>query len=63
MKTTLNNNNNNNNNNAVPVDFGLKLKESENRDRYIDLARELKKSLEHERDSDTSSNWCTRINR
>ena len=48
-----NNNNNNNNNNkkrtcrivdfAVPADHRVKLKESEKIDKYLDLARELKK--------------------
>ena len=28
---------------AVPADHGIKLKESEKRDKYLDLARELKK--------------------
>ena len=28
---------------AVPVDHGVKLKESEKKDKYLDLARELKK--------------------
>ena len=28
---------------AVPADHGVKLKESEKRDKYLDLARELKK--------------------
>ena len=42
---------------AVPADHWVKLKESENRDKYLDLARELKKTLEHKRDSDTNCNW------
>ena len=28
---------------AVPIDHGVKLKESEKKDKYLDLARELKK--------------------
>ena len=28
---------------AVPVDYGIKLKECEKKDKYLDLARELKK--------------------
>ena len=34
----------------------LKLKESEKKDKYLDLARELK-PMEHESDSDTKCNW------
>ena len=47
------------------VDFGilaahrLKLKESEKRDKYLDLVRELKKTMEHEGDNDTNCNWDT----
>ena len=44
---------------AVPVDHRVKLKESE-RVKYIDLARELKKSMEHKSDGDTNYNWCAR---
>ena len=50
----INNNNNNNNNNkkrtckivdcAVPADYRIKLKECEKKDKYFDLARELKKN-------------------
>ena len=40
----------------VPVDQRIKLKESEKRDKYIDLARELK-SIEHEGCRDTNCNW------
>ena len=36
-----------------PADHKDKLKESEKRDKYLDLARELKKTVEHESDSDT----------
>ena len=43
------------------VDFGIpvKLKESERRDKYDDLARELKKTMEHESDVGTHCNWCS----
>ena len=53
MKKSVNNNNNKNNNNnnnnnnvdfAVPADHRIKLKEREKRNKYLDLARELKKS-------------------
>ena len=44
---------------VVTVDDRIELKESEKRDEYVDFARELKKTMEHEVDGDTSSNWCT----
>ena len=31
---------------AVPADYGVKLKESEKKDKYLDLVRELKKKME-----------------
>ena len=43
----LNNNNNNNNNNsdnAVPADHRIKVKESEKKDKYLELFRGLKKT-------------------
>ena len=40
---------------AVPVDHRVKLKEFE---KYLDLARELKKTVEHESDDFTNCNWC-----
>ena len=33
---------------AVPADHLVKLKESKKKDWYLDLARELKKTMEHE---------------
>ena len=33
--------------------------ENEKRAKNLDLARELKKTMEHESDSDTNCNWCT----
>ena len=33
------------------------MKESEKRDKHVDLARELKKTVEHEIDGDTNCNW------
>ena len=38
---------------AVPVDLRVKLKDSEKKDKYLDLARELTKTVEDE------SNWCS----
>ena len=43
---------------AVPANLRIKLKESEKKDKYLDLARELKKTMEHESDSYTNCNWC-----
>ena len=45
---------------AILADYGVKLKESEERDKYLDLARELKKTIEHENDCDTNCNWHVR---
>ena len=39
---------------AVPADHRIILKECEKRDKYIDLARELKKTMEHESDDCTN---------
>ena len=44
---------------AVPADHRVKLKENEKKDQYLDLARELKKIVEHESDGDTNCNWCS----
>ena len=39
----------------------IKLKESEKKDEYLNLARELeKKTMEHKSDGDTNGNLCTR---
>ena len=39
---------------AVPADHRIKLKECEKKNKYLDLARELKKTMEHEGDNYTS---------
>ena len=36
----------------------IKLKECEKRDKYLDLARELKKTMEYEGDNYTNCDWC-----
>ena len=36
----------------------VKLKKCWMKDKYLDLAGELKKSMEHESDCDTNCNWC-----
>ena len=43
---------------AVPADHRINLKESEKKDKYLDLVRELKKTMEHEGDNCTSCGWC-----
>ena len=45
---------------AVPADHRVKLKENEKRDKYLDLARELKKTMEYESDGDANCKWCAR---
>ena len=60
------NNNNNNKRTCKIVDFAVladhrvKLKECEKRDKYLDLVRELKKTVEHASDDYTNCNWCSR---
>ena len=44
---------------SVPADHRIKLKESKKADKYLDLAREQKKTMKHENDDDTNCNWCT----
>ena len=43
---------------AIPVDLSGEIKSNEKRDKYLDLARKLKKSLEQEDDGNTNCNWC-----
>ena len=43
---------------AVPADHRIKLKEGEKKNKYLDLARELKKTMEHAGDNYTNCNWC-----
>ena len=42
---------------TVLADHRVKLKENENNDKYLNIAIELKKSVEHESDVDTNYNW------
>ena len=43
---------------SVPADHRIKLKECEKKDKYLDLARELKKkTMEHAGDNYTNCNW------
>ena len=41
----------------IPADHSVKLNEREKRDKYRDLARELKKTVEHESENSTNCNW------
>ena len=43
---------------AVPADHRIKLKESEKKDKYLDLARKLKKIMKHEGGNYTNRDWC-----
>ena len=45
---------------AIPADHQVKLKESEKRNKYLDLSRKLKKTVEHKGASDTNCEWCAR---
>ena len=43
---------------SLPADHRIKLKECEKKDKYLDLARELKKkTMEHEGDNYTNCDW------
>ena len=42
---------------VVPADYSERKRKS---DKYLDQARKLKKSMEHESDGDTNCNWGTR---
>ena len=46
---------------TVPTDHGVKLKESEKKAKYVDLARESK-TKEHESDGDNNCNWLSWCN-
>ena len=43
---------------AVSADHRIKLKVCEKKDKYLDLARELKKTIEHEGDNYTNRDSC-----
>ena len=45
---------------AVPADHRINLKESVKKDKYLDLARELKKTVEHESNDCANCDWCVR---
>ena len=41
------------------ADYKHKIKENEKRNKYLDLAKELKKVMDHQSDDDTNYNCCT----
>ena len=43
----------------LPADRRVKIKEIENSSKSLDIARELKKIMEHEFDGDTNCGWYT----
>ena len=43
----------------VLADHRVKLKECKKNDKYLDLARELKKTVEHENGCYNNCNWCS----
>ena len=43
---------------AVPADHRIKLKECEKKDKYLDLDREFKKSVEYAGENYTNCDWC-----
>ena len=43
---------------AVPADHRINLKESEKKDKYLDLARESKKAVEHESNDCANCDCC-----
>ena len=45
---------------AISADHRVKLKASKKRDKYLDLNRELKKTMEHKSYCDTNCNWNVR---
>ena len=47
---------------AILADHRVKIRESEKRDKYLDLAREQKKAAKHEHDDDTDCNWSAQNN-
>ena len=47
---------------AVLADQRINPKESEKKDKYLDLDRELKKDVEHESNDCANCDWCVRHN-
>ena len=47
---------------VVPANHRIILKESEKKDKYINLAREFEKAVEHESNDCANFDWCVRHN-
>ena len=47
---------------AVSTDLRVKLKGNEKKNKYLHLARELKKTVAHESNVYTTFDWCSRYN-
>ena len=45
---------------AIPANHRIKLKECKKKDKYLDVARELKKNVEHESNDCVNCDWCVR---
>ena len=43
---------------AVPADHRIKLKEVVKKDKYLDLSRDLKKTMEYDGKNYTNCDWC-----
>ena len=43
---------------AVSSEHKMLIKETKKREKYLNLARELKKAMKPESDGDTNCNWC-----
>ena len=43
---------------TIPAEHRIKLKECEKKDKYLDLVREMKKTMEHSGENYTDCNWC-----
>ena len=46
----------------IPADHRVKLKKIEKKDKYLDVAREEKKTVEHESKGYTNCRWCSSYN-
>ena len=47
---------------AVLAGHRINLKECEKKDKYLDLAREIRKVVEHESNDCANCDWCVRHN-
>ena len=43
---------------ALPADHGIKLKECEMKDKYLDLVQGIEKTMEYVGNHYTNCNWC-----